>query len=127
MDGFEILIPLAPFLMIAAIVIIPRWYRTNERREMQKTLRAAIDKGQTLPPELVDALSKDSVRPPATASRDLRTGIILLAVGAGIALMGYGISFEEMDALYPFAGIAAIPAMIGLAFIVLSIFNKNKG
>ena len=41
--------------------------------------------------------------------------------------MGYGISFEEMDALYPFAGIAAIPAMIGLAFIVLSVFNKNKG
>ena len=43
MNGFQILIPLAPFLMIAAIVIIPKWYRTNERREMQKTLRAAID------------------------------------------------------------------------------------
>jgi hypothetical protein len=127
MDGFQILIPLAPFLMIAAIVIIPKWYRTNERREMQKTLRAAIDKGQTLPPELVDALSKDSVRPPATAARDLRTGIILLAVSVGIALMGYGISFEEMDALYPFAGFAAIPGTIGLAFIVLSVFNKNKG
>tara|TARA_R110002124_G_scaffold227547_1_gene392776 strand:+ start:3738 stop:4121 length:384 start_codon:yes stop_codon:yes gene_type:complete len=127
MNGFQILIPLAPFLMIAAIVIIPKWYRTNERREMQKTLRAAIDKGQTLPPELVDALSKDSVRPPATAARDLRTGIILLAVSLGIALMGYGISFEEMDALYPFAGFAAIPGMIGLAFIVLSVFNKNKG
>tara|TARA_R110000764_G_scaffold75283_3_gene152067 strand:- start:67 stop:450 length:384 start_codon:yes stop_codon:yes gene_type:complete len=127
MDGFEILIPLAPFLMVAAIVIVPRWYRTNERREMQKTLRAAIDKGQTLPPELVEALSKDGVRPPATASRDLRLGIILLAVSVGIALMGYGISFEEMDALYPFAGIAAIPGMIGLAFIVLSFFNKNKG
>lgn len=127
MNGFQILIPLAPFLMIAAIVIIPKWYRTNERREMQKTLRAAIDKGQTLPPELIEALSKDGVRPPATAARDLRTGIILLAVGAGIALMGYGISFEEMDALYPFYGFAAIPGMIGLAFIVLSIFNKNKG
>ena len=127
MNGFQILIPLAPFLMIAAIVIIPKWYRTNERREMQKTLRAAIDKGQTLPPELVDALSKDSVRPPATAARDLRTGIILLAVSLGVALMGYGISFEEMDALYPFAGFAAIPGMIGLAFIVLSVFNKNKG
>jgi hypothetical protein len=127
MDGFQILIPLAPFLMVAAIVIIPKWYRTNERREMQKTLRAAIDKGQTLPPELVDALSKDTVRAPATAARDLRTGIILLAVSVGIGLMGYGISFEEMDALYPFAGFAAIPGMIGLAFIILSFFNKNKG
>jgi hypothetical protein len=127
MDGFQILIPLAPFLMVAAIVIVPKWYRTNERREMQKTLRAAIDKGQTLPPELVDALSKDTVRAPATAARDLRTGIILLAVSVGIGLMGYGISFEEMDALYPFAGFAAIPGMIGLAFIILSFFNKNKG
>lgn len=32
-----------------------------------------------------------------------------------------------MDALYPIVGLAAVPGMIGLAFIILSVFNKNKG
>ncbi|WP_427791990.1 DUF6249 domain-containing protein [Brevundimonas diminuta] len=127
MDGFEVLIPLAPFLMVVAIVVIPSWLKSRERREMQATLRAAIEKGQTLPPEVIEAISKDNAKPPATAARDLRTGVILLAVAIGIAVFGYAVSFAEMDAYYPIVGIAAIPGMIGLAFIVLSFFNKNKG
>ncbi len=127
MDGFEVLIPLAPFIMVIAIVVIPAFLKSKERKEMQATLRSAIEKGQPLPPEVINALSKDNIKPPATASRDLRVGIILLAVSIGIALMGYLISFEEMDAFYPISGMAAIPGMIGLAFIVLSFFNKNKG
>jgi hypothetical protein len=127
MGDLKILIPLAPFIMVIAIVVIPAWLKSRDRREMQATLRAAIDKGQPLPPEVIDSISKDNVKPPATAARDLRTGVILLAVAVGIALFGYAVSFAEMDAYYPIAGIAAIPGMIGLAFIVLSFFNKNKG
>ena len=127
MDGFGILIPLAPFLMVAAIVVVPAWLKSRERKEMQATLRTAIEKGQTLPPEMIDALTKDNIKPVATAARDLRVGIILLAVSIGIGLFGYAVSFEEWDAVYPLVGIAAIPGMIGLAFIVLSLFNKNKG
>ena len=125
--GVEILVPLAFFAMIAGIVIGPALLKSRERREMQATLRSAIDKGQPLPPDVIEALSRENIKPPATAARDLRTGVILLAVSIGIALMGYLISFEEMDAFYPISGMAAIPGMIGLAFIVLSAFNKNKG
>lgn len=127
MDGFEVLIPLAPFLMVVAIVVIPSWLKSRERREMQATLRAAIEKGQTLPPEVIEAISKDNAKPPATAARDLRTGVILLAVAVGIAIFGYAVNTVDVRSFYPIAGIAAIPGMIGLAFIVLSFFNKNKG
>ncbi len=127
MEGFEVLIPLAPFLMVVAIVVIPAWLKSRERREMQATLRSAIEKGQPLPPEVIETISKDNVKPPATAARDLRTGVILLSVAVGIAIFGYAVSFAEMDAYYPIVGIAAIPGMIGLAFIILSFFNKNKG
>lgn len=126
MDG-EFLIPVALFSMIAAIVIVPTWLKSRERREMQATLRTAIDKGQPLPTDVIEALSRENVKLPATATRDLRVGVILLAVSIGIALMGYLISFQEMDAFYPISGMAAIPGMIGLAFIILSAFNKNKG
>ncbi|MEN5147377.1 DUF6249 domain-containing protein [Brevundimonas diminuta] len=127
MEGFEVLIPLAPFLMVVAIVVIPAWLKSRERREMQATLRSAIEKGQPLPPEVIETISKENVKPPATAARDLRTGVILLSVAVGIAIFGYAVSFAEMDAYYPIVGIAAIPGMIGLAFIILSFFNKNKG
>lgn len=123
----EILIPLAPFIMVVAIIAIPAWLKSRDRREMQATLRAAIEKGQPLPPEIIDAMSKDSVKPPSTAQRDLRVGVIWLAVGMGIAVFAWLIGYQDMDATYPLMGIAAIPGLIGLAFIVLSFFNKNKG
>ncbi|WP_447910111.1 DUF6249 domain-containing protein [Brevundimonas bullata] len=123
----EEFIPIAFFIMIGAIVIVPTWLKSKERKEMQGTLRAAIEKGQPLPPEVIDALSKDNIKPPATAARDLRVGVILLSVSLGIAIFGYAMSFAEMDALYPIVGLAAVPGMIGLAFIILSVFNKNKG
>ena len=122
-----ILVPLSPFVMVAAIVIIPAWLKSRERREMQQTVRAAIEKGQPLPPELVEALSKD-VRPnrAPSAQRDLRIGVILLSVSIGIALMGSAIGMVEGDALFPIVGAATIPGMIGVAFIILSFFNPNK-
>ncbi|MNE14471.1 hypothetical protein D3C77_453620 [compost metagenome] len=123
----EELIPVAFFIMIAAIVIVPNWLKSRDRREMQGTLRSAIEKGQPLPPEVIESITKDNVKPPATAARDLRTGVIMLAVAIGVAIMGYGVSFNHMDAFYVLSGLAAIPGMIGLAFIVLSVFNKNKG
>ena len=122
-----ILVPLSPFVMVAAIVIIPAWLKSRERREMQQTVRAAIEKGQPLPPELVEALSKD-VRPnrAPSAQRDLRIGVILLSVSIGIALMGSAIGMVEGEALFPIVGAATIPGMIGVAFIILSFFNPNK-
>ena len=127
----EEFIPIAFFAMIAAIVIVPSYLKNKERKEMQATLRTAIEKGQPLPPEVIDALSKENIKPPATAYRDLRVGVILLAVSIGVALFGYAFSFiggfEEAKAVAPIIGMAAIPGMVGLAFIILSVFNKNKG
>ena len=122
-----ILIPLAPFLMVAAIVIVPAWLRTRERREMQATVRAAIEKGQPLPPELVEALSKD-VRPRAASSshRDMRIGVVLLFVAGGVALTGSALGQINDYAMYGTLSGAAIPGMIGLAFVILSFFNPNK-
>lgn len=123
--GVEIFVPLAFFAMIVAIVAIPTWFKSRDRREMQGTLRTAIEKGQPLPPEVIDALSKDVGKPPS-AHRDLRVGVVWLAIGLGVATFAWMVGFEENEAVYPVMGIAAIPGFIGLAFIILSFFNKNK-
>ena len=123
----------AVFGTITAIIIGPTYLKSRERREMQATVRHAIDKGQDLPPEIIEALSSDVSRKLPSRTRDIRRGIIWLAVGIGIAAFGLingsGWSGDGDwgghvgDGLL---GIAAIPATIGLAFIVLSFFNKNK-
>jgi hypothetical protein len=127
----EELIPIALFVMIGSIVIVPTYLKSKERKEMQATLRSAIEKGQPLPPEVIEALSKDNIKPPATAAKDLRVGVILLSLSIGIALFGYAFNFvggfEEGRAVAPIIGMAAIPGMIGVAFCILSVFNKNKG
>lgn len=124
--GAEVLIPLAGIFMIIAVTVGPAWLKSRERLDMQATLRSAVEKGQPLPPELIDALTKEQTRKLPSASRDLRIGVILLALSAGVAAaflaLGYGV---DNDSKF-IAGFAAIPGAIGLAFIVLSFFNKNK-
>lgn len=124
----EILIPLSFFAMIAALVIVPRYFRSQERQKMAETLRVAMEKGQPLPTEVIDAMSSNVRSPgmPPSPQRDLRTGIIWMGVGVGFAALGLAISFEEPDALYPLLGISAFPTFIGLAFILLGVLNKTK-
>ena len=121
----EILIPLGFFAMITAIVIVPRYLKSLERQRLQDTLRASIEKGAELPPEVVQALTSDA-KPPPSPYRDLRAGIIWLGVAVGFAALGFAVSFEEPDALYPMLGVAAFPGFIGLALIALSFISRGK-
>ena len=124
----EILIPISLFAMIAALVIVPRYFRSIERQKMADTLRVAIEKGQPLPTEVIEAMSSNVRSPglPPSPQRDLRTGIIWVGVALGLIALGLIVGFEEPDAAYWFMGFAAFPGFIGLAFIVLGLLNKPK-
>ena len=121
----EVIVPIGAFAMVSAIVCLPFYFKSKERRELQATLRVAIEKGQPVPPEVIEAMTR-SVKTPPTRLRDLRTGVIWLAIGIGVALATYFGDFLEGDADFDGFGIACIPAVIGVAFIVLSFFNPNK-
>lgn len=123
----EILIPITFFAMIAALVIAPRYFRSQERMRLQDTLRAAIEKGQPLPPEVVEALTSDAPAKRApSAQRDLRKGVILLCVAAALVTMAYLVGMDEPDAYYPMIGAACFPGFIGLAFVAMSLLSKSK-
>lgn len=125
-----ILIPIAFFAMIAAIVLGPRYFRNKERQDLQQTLRAAIDKGQPLPPEVIEAISKDTPRTKAARARnDLRTGVVWLAVALGIAAFGWVVSYYSYETEHAgiFMGIACIPGFIGLALIALGVIDRVSG
>jgi len=117
------------FAMIAVIIIVPRWLRSREREAMQATLRAAIEKGQPLPPEVIEAISRDARTLPSP-TRDLRTGIILLCVAAGFVVMGLAGGYlgdGDVDATGWLIGIAAFPGFMGAAFLVMALVNRGRG
>ena len=131
MDMTPILIVAIVFSAITAIVFGPSYLKSREKREMQTTIRHAIDKGQDLPPELIDAMTRDVASKLPSRTRDLRRGVIWLAVGIGFAAFSYlsnlGWNDHDMEgASAAGLGLAALPITIGLAFIVLSFFNPNK-
>ena len=124
----EELIPIAGIIMIVAVVLGPIWltgrYRSEERARMHETLRIAFDKGQSLPPEIVESLVQEKPRP--TPERDLRSGVIWLAVGIGLAIFGYMAGYEEEEARYVLTGMAAVPALVGVALIVLGVLGRDR-
>ncbi len=135
MDDFIPLFAIfAVFGTITAIIVGPTYLKSKERRDMQATVRAAIDKGQPLPTEVIDALGKEATKNIPSRTRDIRRGIIWMATGIGIAafslindLNGFGDDWSDgPDFDGSLLGVAAIPITIGLAFIVLSFFNKNR-
>lgn len=135
----EILVALAavtaPFLMVVAIVVWPKIIRAREQAEMQATVRAALEKGQPLPPELIEAMTRNvpeaPPKRPSSRARDIRQGVIWLAVGIGLALFSFVTNMGWQD---PWdngfgnfmLGLSVIPATIGAAFLVLGLLNKNR-
>jgi hypothetical protein len=102
------LIPITLFLMIGVVLCMFFYFRHRTRQEMQQTVRAAIERGQELSPEVLEALIGDP-----GGSRDLRRALIWIAVALGFAGFGWGV--DEV-ALY---GIGAFPLFVGLAYLVL--------
>ncbi len=119
------LIPFGFFAMVAAIVILPRYFKSIERQKMAEAYKAAIEKGQPIPTDMMEVVTHEVKLPPSPA-RDLRTGIIWLGVAVGLAAFGIALGFEEPDATFPMIAIAAFPGFIGAAFIVLGLINKTK-
>lgn len=135
MDMTPILIVLIIFSAITAVVFGPTYLRFREKREIQETVRHAIDKGQQLPADLIDAMTREVQSKLPSRTRDMRRGIIWLAVGVGLAAFGllsdlaWNDNWGDSDwngVGSGMLGVAAIPFTIGLAFIALSFFNKNK-
>jgi hypothetical protein len=121
-------IPIIAILGIIGAVVARNYFRSRERMEMQQTIRAAIEKGQPLPTEMIEAISRD-VRTAPSSARDLRAGIVWLGIAAGLVGMAYafGYSDDAADAFWPFIGFACIPGFIGVAYLIVAAFNRGKG
>lgn len=123
----EVFIPIVLFASVAAMVVAPFYFRSRDRAKLLETVRVAYERGQPVPPDLIEAMQTRRPEPARpSAERDLRSGVIWLAVGIGVAIFGWLVGYEDDDAFYPLVGLASIPVLIGLALIVLSVLNRDR-
>ena len=111
----ETMIPIVMFISMAVAFCVLFWFRFKTKEGMQQTFRAAMDKGQELTPEIIDRLG----HPKPAKDKDLRLGIIWIAVAVGVTAFGFGIPDEDEVARI-FMGIAAFPLVIGVAYLILN-------
>ena len=123
----EVVVPIGFLLFLAAIILVPPYLRSREKLRLHETLRMAYDKGQPVPPEMIEALQADKARP--SPDRDLRRGIILLAIAGALVFFGFmmnGIAETEGHAFWPIVGSAAFPGFIGLGYLAFWATSRGK-
>jgi hypothetical protein len=136
------LVPIFGIFMIIAIVVGPLWIRSHyaarDRAEMHETLRKAYEKGQPVPPELIEKLTASTSQRSGSsmnaATADLRRALVLIAVGLGLAGLGAGFWYGLADASDIgahivggiIAGSGAIPGFIGVAYLLLWVARRGQ-
>jgi hypothetical protein len=118
----SIFVPFTVFGSMVAVVWLVSFFNARKRLTIHETLRHAIDKGQTLSPELMQNMSlvSDPIR------ADLRRGVLFLAFGAAFGVLGALIGREEAEAIVPMLGVATFPVFLGIAYIGLWAFGRGK-
>ncbi len=119
----EELIPISMFLGLTIVFGLLFWFRYRARVEMQKTFRMALDKGQELTPEIIDRLG----HPQSSKDKDLRLGVIWMAIAVGLVLCGFAVPDDSGHALRGILAGAAFPFAIGTAYLVLYRFTERDG
>ena len=112
----EELIPIALFAAIALIFFLVLYFRQRSRADMQQTIRLALERGTELTPELINRLGAPAE---PSKNRDLRLGLIWLALAAGLALCGFAVPDPSGYALKGCLAGAAFPFAIGVAYMIM--------
>lgn len=97
-------------LSTAGMVVALLYFRAKGRKELHTTLRTALEKGESLSPEVLEGLSHSK-------SGDFRRGLLGLAIGVAFGL--FGLVIGEEDAVRPMLGISMFPIMIGMAYLLM--------
>lgn len=112
----------------AAVLVLSAWFRSQERLRLLDVVRKLAEEDRPLSTEVLQVLpgGQGSVSP----QRDLRRGVMLLAIGVSLVVIGVLAFFANLHGAKDFgvsiaigtivAALGAIPICVGAALIYLS-------
>lgn len=117
------LIGVSFWIFVAIVVLASFWYAFARNREMQKTIRLAIEKGMQLDPALVDRLvTRKSGKP-----EDYYIGgFVCIAVGIGLPILGFFVERNEPEAFFPLLGVGILVGLIGISLVICGMLVSRR-
>ncbi len=111
------------FTTAAAIVFIALYFHNQRRRQWHETARIALERGQPIPSVLTERAdaAREASRP-GSSRNDIRSGLILMAVGFGLY---FGFTTGAMRGVPLIA--AYVPGFIGVALLINGIITLATG
>ena len=107
----------APLALVGFIIGAVLYYKHSREAMWHETARLALEKGQPLPaPPGAEEPAPLQIK---TTHGDIRAGLILIGVGAGLAI------FFKCIGLRDGMGIGAIPGFIGVALLLFGLFTRK--
>ena len=105
------MVPIILFLVLGVVVLGYFYWNHKNRADIMATVQKAVDSGSTLSAELLTQLGA-AVNP---RIRDLRRGVLFLAVG--VAGLLASLFFEDPDLLAGIRALSLFPLLMGGGFL----------
>jgi hypothetical protein len=106
-------IPIVSVIVTGLLIWVFFLYRYKTRLRVQETIQSALERGTELTPDLIDRMAG----PRPSKDRDMRRGLVSVAIGVAFALFGFLV--DEEDAVGPMIGIGTFPFLVGLAYLLM--------
>jgi Domain of unknown function (DUF6249) len=117
------------WIFVGVVSVTPMILKYLRSRDAQKSINLALSRDREIPPDLL-------LRPPPPKANDIRGGVILIAVAAGLLVFAYVFSIAMANEMGERAvmvarligGGAAIPGLLGVALLILGLtgVGQNK-
>lgn len=125
----DILVPLAPFVMVVLIVYFATRSTARIREAQYQTIQTAIKEGRELTPEMMAGLE-----PKKKSQSSATGGLVLIAVAIALVGLGYllpeAITELKQDPSVNFpllmSAVALFPGLIGLVILVSALARGRK-
>lgn len=115
-----VFIPIVMAIVIGIVFCVRYRFRYKEQSRIQETIQAALSQGAELTPELIERMTG----PKPGRERDLRRGLVSIAIGIGFALLGIAVNDEE--AVGPLIGVGMFPLLVGIAYLIVWQLGKRE-
>lgn len=114
----EVFAILSVFGMPVLIVLIVMLFTSKQKRDMYRMVETMVKNGQPVPEYVFKPSS--TPRRDSTPMQLLRNGLINIAAGIGVAIALIMLNWTRA------AGIASIPALVGVAYVIMYYVARGK-